>query len=127
VGVSRSSKTSTCFYLAYEGVKAANVPLVPAVEPPPELTRLDRARVVGLRVNAMRLATVREVRARGLPREVLDAYLEPEALTRELRAANHLMHEHGWHSLDVSYMAVEEVAHEVMRLRGLRAGGRRER
>jgi len=127
VGVSRSSKTSTCFYLAYEGVKAANVPLVPAVEPPPELARLDPARVVGLRVNAMRLATVREARARGLPREALDSYLEPEALARELRAANHLMHQHGWPSLDVSYMAIEEVAHEVMRLRGLRAGGRRQR
>jgi len=127
VGVSRSSKTSTCFYLAYEGVKAANVPLVPEVEPPPDLLRLDPAKVVGLRVNAMRLATVREARARGLPREALAAYLEPEALARELRAANRLMHEHGWHNLDVSYMAIEEVAHEVMRWRGLPAGGRRGR
>ena len=29
VGVSRSGKSATCFYLAYQGVKAANVPLVP--------------------------------------------------------------------------------------------------
>jgi regulator of PEP synthase PpsR (kinase-PPPase family) len=126
VGVSRSSKTSTCFYLAYEGVKAANVPLVPGIEPPAELVRLDPARVIGLRVNAMRLATVREARARGPARAALDTYLEPEALAHELRAANHLMHQHGWHSLDVSYMAVEEVAHEVMRRRGLTAGRRRE-
>ena len=31
VGVSRSSKTPTCFYLANRGIKAANVPLVPSL------------------------------------------------------------------------------------------------
>src|ERR1700722_17904110 len=37
VGVSRSSKTPTCFYLANRGVKAANVPLVPGLPDPPGL------------------------------------------------------------------------------------------
>jgi regulator of PEP synthase PpsR (kinase-PPPase family) len=35
VGVSRTSKTPTCIYLAHRGVKAANVPLVPG-SPLPE-------------------------------------------------------------------------------------------
>jgi len=34
--------------------------------------------------------------------------------------ANRLMERHGWRSFDASYMAIEEVAREVMRLRGLR-------
>ena len=34
VGVSRSSKTPTCFYLANRGIKAANVPLVPGTARP---------------------------------------------------------------------------------------------
>ncbi|MEM6650783.1 MAG: pyruvate, phosphate dikinase/phosphoenolpyruvate synthase regulator, partial [Pseudomonadota bacterium] len=38
VGVSRTSKTPTCMYLAHRGVKAANIPLVPTSPPPPELT-----------------------------------------------------------------------------------------
>ena len=37
VGVSRSSKTPTSFYLANRGVKAANVPLVPGLPDPPGL------------------------------------------------------------------------------------------
>ncbi len=37
VGVSRTSKTPTGMYLAHRGVKVANVPLVPASAPPPEL------------------------------------------------------------------------------------------
>jgi regulator of PEP synthase PpsR (kinase-PPPase family) len=40
VGVSRTSKTPTCIYLAHRGVRAANVPLVPGRPPPPELFEL---------------------------------------------------------------------------------------
>ena len=37
VGVSRTSKTPTCQYLANRGIKAANYPLVPTTPPPPGL------------------------------------------------------------------------------------------
>ncbi len=121
VGVSRSSKTSTCFYLAYEGVKAANVPLVPDVPLPQELADLDPEKVIGLRMNVIRLMTVREARAQAVnhPR-AMQEYLDQRSLTREVIRANRLMDERGWRSLDASYMAVEEVAREVMAMRGLR-------
>ena len=34
IGVSRTSKTPLCMYLAHKGIKTANVPLVPEVAPP---------------------------------------------------------------------------------------------
>lgn len=34
VGVSRTSKTPTCVFLARRGIKAANIPLVPRVDVP---------------------------------------------------------------------------------------------
>ena len=37
VGVSRTSKTPTCLYLANRGIKAANIPIVPGVPLPVEL------------------------------------------------------------------------------------------
>src|SRR5882672_10716437 len=40
VGVSRSSKTPTCIYLAIRGVKAANIPVVSGVELPEHLFTL---------------------------------------------------------------------------------------
>lgn len=123
VGVSRTSKTSTCFYLAYEGVKAANLPLVPGVPPPRELLRLSPRKVIGLRLNVSRLITLRLVRADNLRLSFEDEYLEERAVAREVTAANRLMESRRWRSLDVSYMAVEEIAREVMRLRALR--GRR--
>src|SRR6185295_1018231 len=48
VGVSRSSKTPTCIYLAIRGVKAANIPVVPGVELPEQLFKLTKPLVVGL-------------------------------------------------------------------------------
>jgi hypothetical protein len=119
VGVSRTSKTSTCFYLAYEGVKAANVPLVPGLPLPPELLALPTERVIGLRMNVMRLTTVREARARGPHAGALESYVDRDTLRREVMHADRVMEQHGWRSVDASYMAVEEVAREVMALRGL--------
>ena len=51
VGVSRSSKTPTCFYLANRGIKAANVPLVPALPEPPGLEN-PPCPVIGLTLDA---------------------------------------------------------------------------
>src|SRR5579872_264251 len=63
VGVSRSSKTPTCFYLANRGIKAANVPLVPNVTEP---AGLDNAHcpVIGLTLDAESLIEIRRHRLR---------------------------------------------------------------
>jgi hypothetical protein len=119
VGVSRASKSSTCFFLAYAGIRAANVPLVAGIPPPRQLEALPPERVVGLRVNVDRLLTVRESRAAHLGRAALDSYLDRRAIAHEVLEANRLMEAHGWRSIDVSYLAVEEIAREVMRLRKL--------
>lgn len=119
VGVSRASKSSTCFYLANLGIKAANVPLIPGVAPPQHLLRLPADKVVGLRINVSRLLAVREARAGHLGIEIGDPYLDRRTIAREVLHADLLMDEHGWRSLDVSYLAIEEIAGEVMSLLGL--------
>jgi regulator of PEP synthase PpsR (kinase-PPPase family) len=47
------------------------------------------------------------------------AYAELDAVKEEVRAAHRIMSERGWQTIDASYLAVEEIAHEVMRLRNL--------
>src|SRR5881227_1738499 len=66
VGVSRTSKTPLSIYLGYLGHKAANVPVVKGIEPPPALFEIDPAKIVGLTIDAERLAEIREQRARRL-------------------------------------------------------------
>jgi regulator of PEP synthase PpsR (kinase-PPPase family) len=120
VGVSRSSKTSTCFYLAYAGVLAANIPLIPGVEPPPELLKLPAEKVIGLRITSARLMALRQSRLSTLGRAELGEYRDQRTIARELIEAGRLMKEQGWRSIDVSYRAVEEIASQVMDMRGLK-------
>jgi len=79
VGVSRTSKTPTCIYLANRGIKAANVPIVPNTPLPPELFTLKRPLVVALTNDPERLVQVRRNRLQQLhqdqerPTEYTDA------------------------------------------------------
>src|SRR5262249_12336212 len=57
VGVSRSSKTPTSFYLANRGVKAANIPLVPNLPEPPGLDN-SSCPVIGLTLDAQALIEI---------------------------------------------------------------------
>lgn len=121
VGVSRASKSSTCFYLAYEGVRAANVPLLPDIPPPPQLLELDPQKVVGLRVNTSRLMTMREHRVSAMNMGAIHDYVDKREIAREVIAAHRMMDKQGWRSFDVSYMAIEEIAKQVLKICG-RAG-----
>ena len=113
--MSRVSKSTTCFYLAYEGVRAANVPLIEGVPPPKQLLALPPQKVIGLRVQLSRLLTVREKRAANVGLPISDPYLERRDVVREIAVANRMMEEQGWRAVDASYLAVEEIAREVMR------------
>src|SRR5881628_163704 len=66
VGVSRTSKTPLSMYLGYLGYKTANVPVVKGIEPPAALFDIDPLKVVGLTIDAERLAEIRGQRARRL-------------------------------------------------------------
>ena len=56
VGVSRTSKTPTSMHLGYLGYMAANVPIVRGIDPPVGLFSVDPWKVVGLTIDAERLA-----------------------------------------------------------------------
>ncbi|MCK4342989.1 MAG: kinase/pyrophosphorylase [Phycisphaerae bacterium] len=127
VGVSRASKSTTCFYLAYSGIRAANVPLFHDCDPPPELLKIDPRRVIGLTTNPHRLQSVRDSRLRSWKMDVTEEYGDRTQIARELRAANEQMAKYGWRCIDASYKAIEEIAREVIQLledSGIKVGHR---
>jgi hypothetical protein len=118
VGVSRVAKSVTCFYLAYRGIRAANVPIIAGVPLQRELTRLDARKVIGLIMNAQRLQAIRSARAPHLSTSPVEHYVDARKVAGELQYARQLMSEHDWRCIDISYMSVEEVAKEVMHMIG---------
>lgn len=118
VGVSRASKSTTCFCLAFQGIKAANVPIVPGIPVLPQLLKVKPAKVIGLNMNVARLMTVRDARTAALGTDHTHYYVGKREITNEVIHATNLMRQHNWRSIDASYMAVEEIAREVRRMIG---------
>jgi len=116
VGVSRTSKTPTCIYLAHRGVRAANFPLVPGRPVPEALTRLSSALVVGLTISPDRLIQIRRNRLLSLKESRDTAYTDIEAVRDEVVQARRLYERHGWPVIDVTRRSVEETAAAVLNL-----------
>lgn len=115
VGVSRTSKTPTCMYLANRGIKAANVPLVPGQEPPPALFHVKKPLVVGLIASPDRLAQIRSSRLGSMQAEdKAGSYCEPDAVRAEILAAKRLYAKHRWPTIDVTRKSVEETAAAIL-------------
>jgi len=114
VGVSRTSKTPTCLYLANRGIRAANVPYVPDIPLPPELFEATRPVIVGLTVDMGRLLQVRRTRIRADENERALNYVDEESVRRELTTARRLFASQGWPIIDVSRRSIEETAAAVM-------------
>jgi regulator of PEP synthase PpsR (kinase-PPPase family) len=116
VGVSRTSKTPTCVYLAHRGVKAANVPIVPNVPLPPEVFAPERPLVVGLTITADRLIHIRRNRLVAMKETREGDYTEEDSVRREVMEAQKLFERQGWPTIDVSRRSVEETAAAVLNL-----------
>ncbi|MCA3753687.1 MAG: kinase/pyrophosphorylase [Phenylobacterium sp.] len=116
VGVSRTSKTPTCIYLAHRGIRAANFPLVPGRPVPEALTRLSSALVVGLTVSPDRLIQIRRNRLLSLKESRDTAYTDIEAVREEVVQARRLYERQGWPVIDVTRRSVEETAAAVLNL-----------
>ena len=116
VGVSRTSKTPTCIYLAHRGVRAANVPLVPGRPVPEKLFGLKTALVVGLTISPDRLIQIRRNRLLSLKENRDSSYIDVEAVRDEIVQARRMYEKHGWKVIDVTRRSVEETAAAVMNL-----------
>ena len=116
VGVSRTSKTPTCIYLAHRGVRAANVPLVPGSDPPERLMTAKKALIVGLVVSPDRLIQIRRNRLLSLNEGRESSYVDQEAVREETIRARRLFEKQGWPVIDVTRRSVEETAAAVINL-----------
>jgi hypothetical protein len=116
VGVSRTSKTPTCIYLAHRGVRAGNVPLVPGRPVPDKLLELKSALVVGLSISPDRLVQIRRNRLLSLKENRESTYIDVDAVRDEIVQARRLYERQGWPVIDVTRRSVEETAAAVLNL-----------
>ena len=118
VGVSRTSKTPTCIYLANQGIKAANVPLIPYQNLPKEIETKNGPLVVALITTPQNLVEIRKKRALELGLDTKsDEYTNMESITKEIDEAKKIFGSMGWPIIDTTRRSVEETAAAIMNIR----------
>ncbi|WP_088229058.1 pyruvate, water dikinase regulatory protein [Desulfosporosinus sp. FKB] len=116
IGVSRTSKTPLSMYLAYKGLKAANIPLVPEVIPPDELYAISPRKIIGLTLRPELLNQIRTERLKTLGLGASADYANLERIMQELEYARGIMKRIGCPIVEVTGKAVEETASIVLEI-----------
>lgn len=123
-GVSRTSKTPTCIYLACRGVKAANLPLVPGSEPPSGFFEAIESGVpvIALTASPSRLSQIRTQRLETIGHDKDADYAALDTIRSEVADARLLFERIGAPIIDVTRRSIEETAAAIMAI--LRSKGR---
>jgi regulator of PEP synthase PpsR (kinase-PPPase family) len=114
IGVSRTSKSPTCVYLAHRGFKTANIPFVSADLLPPDLELLKKPLIVGLTIGSERLIQIRKTRLQSLKQEEDTNYVDLEKVEQEIKESRRLFQKHKWPVIDVTRRSVEETAANII-------------
>jgi len=91
IGVSRTSKTPLCMYLAHKYIRAANLPLVPEIEPAKELFEINPKKIFGLTIDPEVLVKIRKERLKSLGLNDNALYAIEERVKKEIRYAEEVM------------------------------------
>lgn len=114
LGVSRTSKTPLSIYLAYQGYRCANIPLVHNMPLPKVFDTIDPKKMVGLTISPLKLAMIRSERLKKLGRPETEVYAQMEHVKEELTNAMRLFQDLGILIVDVTGKAIEEIASDII-------------
>lgn len=117
LGVSRTSKTPVCMYLANKNLKAANLPIVPETPIPQIIYELPREKIFGLTIDPKSLTEIRSQRLKIMgASEHNSNYANIDRLMEELDFAKKLYRRIGCRVLDVTNKAIEETAGNIIEI-----------
>jgi regulator of PEP synthase PpsR (kinase-PPPase family) len=113
LGLSRTSKTPTSFYLAQQGFKVINVPLVPEVPINEDIYKIDQNRVVILMMDPEVLQKVRSARLRHY--RTTSNYNNINKIFEEVEFCYELVRKNRkWNMVNTTNKSIEETAREII-------------
>lgn len=115
IGVSRTSKTPLCMYLANKSIRATNIPLVPELPIPKVIFEVPSSKIIGLTNSPEKLIRIRKERMKSMGLNADTSYTNLARIFEEIEFANEVMKKIGCPIIDVSDKAIEETADLVIR------------
>ena len=116
VGVSRTSKTPTCMYLANRGFKVGNIPLVPGTSLGEDILKATKPLFVGLTREPRSLSDIRQSRLRIMNEDRSVDYADVDKVREEVAESRRLFVKHNWPVIDVTRRSIEETAASIVQL-----------
>lgn len=116
VGLSRSSKTPTSMYLAFNGFKVANIPFINEESLDRYLLNMRDNIVIGLVINPGRLMHIRESRVPSLGHDSCNEYVDLTLIRKECRELKEICERNNWPVVDVTSKSVEETASNIIKI-----------
>ena len=125
VGISRTSKTPLSIYLSMEGIKVVNIPIILNMPLPEDLSQIDQRKIFGLTIDAGALKEIRTNRLSNLGTDARGDYADEKKVIEEIEWANSLFEENKrWPVFNVTNIALEETAAEIIKLLNMRKRNR---
>ncbi|MGX7347779.1 pyruvate, water dikinase regulatory protein [Aerococcus vaginalis] len=110
LGISRTGKTPLSIYLAFQGYKVANLPLLPESRIPDAIFNVDKQKIVGLTTDAEVLNRYRKERLRAFGLEDSGQYNNEDRITNELCYADGIYRKLNCPVINVAERSIEETA-----------------
>jgi hypothetical protein len=120
VGVSRTSKTPTCMYLANKGYKVANIPLVPGQDFPIRDLRETKTFFIGLICDPKNLSDIRQNRLKLMKENRGIDYADMQSVKEEVINSRKLFRKNNWPIIDVTRKSIEETAASIIQIFNLK-------
>ena len=114
VGVSRTGKTPLSTFLAHQGYKVGNQPIVLDRPPPEQLFEADPHRVFALTIDPPTLQRIRRSRLQAMRMSEDTNYSDMGYILAELEYADRLYRGNGWPVIEVTNKAIEETSATIL-------------
>ncbi len=114
LGVSRTSKTPLCLFLAQRGFKAANIPIIDTQGIDESVYGLPGGKIFGLISNSTRIANLRKERLKRMGLPLSQDYVSKESIEAELSHSLAIYSKLNAYVIDITEKSIEEVAADII-------------
>ncbi len=114
LGISRTSKTPLCLFLAQRGFKAANIPIIDSQIIDDTVFKVPRSKIFGLISDAGRISNLRKERLKRMGLGLSQDYVSKESIEKELAHSMSIYAKLNAYIIDITDKSIEEVAADII-------------
>lgn len=114
LGISRTSKTPLCLFLAQRGFKAANIPIIDSRSLDEIVYRMPKEKIFGLVSDAGRISSLRKERLKRMGLPLSQDYVSKDSIEHEILYSKSLYSKLSAYVIDITDKSIEEVAADII-------------